>query len=138
MASQAGYVAAAPAPGPDQPPVDPGTPGTPADPDPSVPGGSLPMPIGLSGVATPCTGRCSDDYRVRLEWDWPSFDRYLVFRHTANRFSEASQIHGTAFASHEDKTVQNGRTYYYWLVGENNQGERSPPTAPIRLIIPSN
>ena len=112
------------------------------EPGPSIPPSLLPAPTGFSAVVTPCTGttfeRCSGSYKVRLEWDWSpaTHDNTRVYRHTTNTVANASQIGSTAFASHTDESVQNGRTYYYWLRGENELGVLSDPTSSMQVRIP--
>ena len=111
-------------------------------PDPSNPPSLLPAPTGFTAVVAPCTGatfeRCSGSYKVRLEWDWnPSdHDNTRVYRHTTDTVTNASQIGSTGFSSHTDESVQDGRTYYYWLRGGNRQGILSDPTPSMRVRIP--
>ena len=125
---------------PSKPKINPRPEDPEPDPDPSNPPSLVPAPTGFSAVVTPCTGatfeRCSSSYKVRLEWDWFSHDRYRVYRHTTNIVTNASQIWSTVFAKHTDESVQDGRTYYYWLRGEDQQGVLSDPTPSMKVRIP--
>ena len=113
----------------------------PLDPAPPPPS-SLPAPTGFTATVVQCTGvrfeRCDGSYKVRLAWDWnPSeHDRTRVYRHTSNTFAGASQIWSDDFSDHDDESVQDGQTYYYWLRGETRQGVLSDPTPSARVKIP--
>ncbi len=113
-------------------------------PPPDTPETEVPRPTGFTAAVAPCGGgtfdRCRGSYKVRLQWDWNprDHDLYRVYRGDSNRFSVASQIDSTVFSSHDDQDVVNGRTYFYWLRGENERGVLSAATPPLRVVIPSN
>ena len=74
---------------------------------------------------------------VILGWDNPNdvFGNYRqtrIYRHTADDFSEATEIATSEGSSYIDETVQTDRTYWYWIRWETRQGTLGPESDSAR------
>ena len=73
---------------------------------------------------------CILDIRCRISWhdDDPfSNSIAIIYRHTVDDFDTATEIGREAFfASYTDTEIETGTRYYYWVVFEDENGERGP------------
>jgi hypothetical protein len=87
------------------------------------------------------TGVAAPVHDVKLTWDAstsPNIVGYNVYRSTGTKdnFTKINTVLDAA-TSYTDSAVADGQTYYYETTAVNSNNEESPPTAPVKAVIPA-
>lgn len=88
------------------------------------------VPVGLTAVL--------DDAKVQLSWtlNTGTLITYDLYRNTSIDVTTASYLGNTSLNSFEDSDVDQGLTYYYWIMAKNSGGHESGLSAGISIDIP--
>jgi hypothetical protein len=71
---------------------------------------------------------------IALSWAQPDdngspITRYHIYRGMASDGSDRAKLGESTTTSYTDSSVESGKTYYYWVVAENGNGQSSMPSA---------